>query len=167
VHCPLAHSRLLPQPWPSGVVVSAGHVEFVPLHTSSGLHDPVLGRHTVPFVASWQPRQHSSFASSHTDPVVNLHVFGSQHLLLPHPSVPPQSQSSPSSTIPLPHSCPVIVVTPVLSLRQSVLTLLRPIAEQMLPIVHGENDVTPSPVDGFMMNCPPASHVELLRGQHC
>ncbi len=34
-------------------------------------------------------------------------------------------------------------------------------------MLQAENLVMPLPVDGFMMNCPPASHVVALSGQHC
>jgi hypothetical protein len=57
--------------------------------------------------------------------------------------------------------------TSLLLLRQNVLTLLRPIAEQMFPTEQGLNCVMPIPVDGFMMYRSPASQVLLLNGQHC
>jgi len=99
----------------------------------------------------WQLLQQSSFASSQTAPDLNLQVEASQHWLLPQLSAPPQSQSSPSSTMPLPHCWPLMVVTPRLLLKHCVLTELRSMAEQMFPIEHGENWVMPSAVDGFMM----------------
>ena len=37
----------------------------------------------------------------------------------------------------------------------------------MLPMEQGENLVMPWAVEGFMMNCSPASHWPLLSGQHC
>jgi hypothetical protein len=37
--------------------------------------------------------------------------------------------------------------------------------EQIFPILHWENWVMPSPVEGFMMNLPPASQVVALSGQ--
>jgi hypothetical protein len=40
-------------------------------------------------------------------------------------------------------------------------------AEQMLPMVHGENFWMLGPVLGFMIYNPPASQVVELRGQHC
>lgn len=61
----------------------------------------------------------------------------------------------------------MIVVTPLLLLKQKVLTLLRWKAEQILPMEHGLNAVMPWPVEGFMMYFSPASQVPLLRGQHC
>jgi len=61
----------------------------------------------------------------------------------------------------------VIVLTPLLLLRQVVLTLLRPIALQTLPIVQGEKAEMPWEVDGFMMYFWPASQVLEESGQHC
>jgi hypothetical protein len=90
-------------------------------------------------------------ASSHTAPFLNLHVLASQHALVPQLAAPPQSQSSPSSTMPLPHCAPVMSGTPRLELKQKVLTLLRPMAEQMLPTEQGLKEVIPWAVDGFMM----------------
>jgi hypothetical protein len=70
---------------------------------------------------------------------VNLQVVGLQQGLFAHPDVPPQSQSSPASTMPFPHWLPVIVETSLFAVRQLVFTLFLPIAEQMLPIEQGEN----------------------------
>jgi hypothetical protein len=95
----------------------------------------------------WQLEvQQSSFAGSQTEPDVNLHVFGSQQESPAQPSVPPQSQSSPGSTMPLPHTLPVMVVTSLLLERQSVFTELRPMALQMFPIVQGLKESTPGSV---------------------
>ena len=99
--------------------------------------------------------------------VVKRQVLGSQHGLPRQPSGPPQSHCSPCSTMPLPHRLPVMVTTSLLLVRQFVLTLLRPMAEQMLPMLHAENCVMPLPVDGFMMKRCRASHEVALRGQHC
>lgn len=165
VHCPEAHSRLSPQDSPSLLCESSGHVALLPVHVSWGSHLPVLSRHTVPFDANWHEEvQHSSLVGSHWALPLNLQVLASQQLLSPHPSSPPQSQSSPLSTMPLPHWLPVIVVMFLLSVKQVDLTLdLKP--EQILPIEQGENSVIPLAVDGFMMYLPPASHVVLLSGQ--
>lgn len=188
--CAVSGIQRLGDGWyiPSGAVASTGQVASDPEHTSSGSHSPVLyhrqsalaisprslmylpltARHTVPCEENWQVSwQQSSLLGSQTEPVVNLHVVGSQHVFEPQDSSPPQSQSSPLSTIPLPHWLPVIVVTSLFAERQVVFTLLRPIAEHMLPIVQAENFVIPLEVDGFMIYASPASHVELLRGQHC
>jgi hypothetical protein len=101
---------------------------------------PVLARHIVPLEANWQLLvQQSSLLGSQTDCEVNLQVVGSQQGLLPHPEVPPQSHSSPASTMPFPHWLPVMVVTSLLADKQVVFTLILPIAEQMLPIEQGEN----------------------------
>lgn len=104
---------------------------------------------------------------SHTALSTNLQVLGSQHLLPAHWATPPQSQSSPFSTIPLPHSCSVIIVTPLFEVRQDVSTPRRPIAEQMLPTVHGLKSCILSLVLGFIMNFCPASHSVADSGQHC
>ncbi len=106
VHWPEAHVSPVPdapQPVPSGALTLAGQLGDVPEHTSAGSQVPVLGRQTVPLLAMWHCCvQHSSLEKSQTEPVVNLHVDGLQHGLLPQPCVPPQSQSSPDSTMPLP-----------------------------------------------------------------
>lgn len=60
-----------------------------------------------------------------------------------------------------------MVVTPRLLLRQPDLTLLRAMAEQILPMEQAEKRSIPWAVDGFMMNLSPASQVLELRGQHC
>jgi hypothetical protein len=111
--------------------------------------------------------QQSSLLGSQTEFAVNWQVVASQHVLPAQPDVPPQSHCSPGSTIPFPHWLPVIVVTSLLAVRQVVLTLFLPIAEQMLPTVQGENFWMLVPVLGFMMYCPPASQVVELKGQHC
>lgn len=128
----------------------------------------MLGLQTVEFDAKPQVSvQQSSFEGSQTEFGVNLQVVGLQHGLSLHPVSPPQSQSSPASTIPLPHWEPVMRVTPLLSVRQFVRTALRPMAEQMLPMEQGENFVIPVPVEGFMTNPPPDGQDVVERGQHC
>jgi hypothetical protein len=117
--------------------------------------------------ANWQSLQQSSLESSHTALFLNLHVDASQHALFPHWELPPQSQSSPASTMPLPHTGSPMVVMPRLLVRQLDSTELRRRALQMLPMEQGENLVMPCAVEGFMMNCSPASHWPLLSGQHC
>jgi hypothetical protein len=99
----------------------------------------VLGLQTVSAEANWHDLQHSSLESSQTAVALKRQVVGSQHALSPQPSTPPQSQSSPSSTIPFPHCRGVIVMTPLLSEKHSVLTLERRKAEQILPIEHWLN----------------------------
>src|SRR5690606_19231041 len=104
VHWPEAHVSESPQSVPSSAVLSAGQEPPVPEHFSSGSQGPVLARQTVSAPANWHwSVQHSSLAGSQMLFVVNLHVLGSQHGLFPHPSSPPQSHSSPASTMPLPH----------------------------------------------------------------
>jgi hypothetical protein len=117
--------------------------------------------------ANWQFLQQSSFESSQTALFLNLQVLASQQLLFPHWLVPPQSQSSPSSTMPLPQTGLPMVVMPRLLVRQEDSTELRWRAEQMLPMEQGENLVMPCAVDGFIMYCSPALQVDELRGQHC
>ena len=152
---------------PSGAVRSGGQVAEVPVQVSAGSHTPLDDRQTVVLLESWQPVQQSSLDGSHTAPCLNLHVVGSQHELLPQPWEPPQSQSSPGSTMPLPHWLPVMVVTSLLLVKQLLWTLWRPRAEQMLPMLHAENCVMPVPVEGFMRKRPFASHELELSGQHC
>ncbi len=171
VHWPEAQLRPAPpapQPEPSGALALGGQLAEAPEQVSTGSHEPVLGRHTVPLAARphWRV-QHSSLEKSQTEPAVNLQVAALQHGLPAQPWAPPQSQSSPASTMPLPHWLPVMVTTSLLLVRHVDLTLLRPMAEQMLPTLQGENLVMPLPVEGFMMNWPPASHEAVLSGQHC
>ena len=83
----------------------------MPLHVSCGSQGPWLARQTVEAEANWQSLQQSSLESSHTALFLNLHVDASQHALLPHWELPPQSQSSPASTMPLPHTgSPMVVI---------------------------------------------------------
>lgn len=170
VHWPEAQVKPAPSSphvAPSSVLTSLGQVAAVPAHVSSGSQVPVLARHTVPEEANlhWLVQQ-SSLPGSQTELAVYLHVLASQQLLSLHPSSPPQSHSSSSSTMPLPHWLPVMVGTPRLSLRHVVLTLLRPMEEQMFPILQGEKSVIPVPVDGFMMNSPSALQLDEVSGQH-
>jgi len=51
--------------------------------------------------------------------------------------------------------------------RHVVLTELRPMALQILPIVQGEKCVMPAEVKGFMIYRSPASQVWADKGQHC
>jgi hypothetical protein len=117
---------------------SLGQALELPVHVSAMSQTPVLARQTVPDEEYWQLEQQLSFESSQTAPDLNLQVVASQQALSSHASVPPQSQSSPASTMPFPHWLPVIVTTPRLSVRHVDWMLLRPMAEQMLPIVHSE-----------------------------
>jgi hypothetical protein len=116
--------------------VSLGQELEFPEQVSAMSQAFVLARQTVLAGVNWQLVQQLSLESSQTALFLNLHVFASQQALLAQFSSPPQSQSSPVSTMPLPHLLPMIVVTPRLSERQVDLILLRPMAEQMLPIVH-------------------------------
>lgn len=81
---------------------------------------------------------------------MNLQVVGSQQGSLPHPAVPPQSHSSPASTIPLPHSPAVMRVTFLFEVRQELETVLLAKLEQILPIVHSEKRFVASIVVGFI-----------------
>ncbi len=107
VHCPEAQLRPVPEvphDVPSGALMLAGQLAEVPEQVSAGSQEPVLGRQTVPLLDNWHCWvQHSSFEKSQTEPVVNLHVLGLQQGLLLQPCGPPQSQSSPASTMPFPH----------------------------------------------------------------
>ena len=124
------------------------------------------GRQTIELDANWQLSvQQSSFEGSQTEFVVYLHVVGSQQLLSPHPSGPPQSHSSPISTIPLPHWEPEMIGTFLLSVRHCVFTAFLPIAEQMLPTEQGEKFRMLEPVDGFMTKRPDAGQVSRESGQ--
>lgn len=143
--------RPLPQSEPSGLVLSSGQYGELPVHVSSGSHTPTELRQTVLAEANLQSRQQSSLESSHCALLINLQVVGLQHLLSLQPEVPPQSHSSSPSTIPLPQVAPDSRVTSRLLVRQVDLTLLRPRAEQMLPMVQGEKCEMPSFVEGFMM----------------
>ncbi|KAK1145549.1 hypothetical protein N8T08_004107 [Aspergillus melleus] len=97
---------------------------------------PELRRQTVSEDAYRQSLQHGPDASSHTAPSRNRQV---EPLQQEFPSqLSPQSQSSPASTIPLPHSPGVMVGTSSLLIRQFVRTSPDPMAEQTLPRVQGE-----------------------------
>jgi hypothetical protein len=69
--------------------------------------------------------------------------------------------------MPFPQRLSVIVVTSLFAVKQVVFTLFLPMAEQILPIVQGENFWMLVPVLGFMIYAPPASQVVALKGQHC
>jgi hypothetical protein len=84
------------------------------------------------------------------EPVVNLQVVGSQQVSLPQPVGPPQSHSSPSSTMPLPHSPAVMRVTFLLEVRQVLEVVLVRKPLQMLPMVQGEKRFVASIVVGFI-----------------
>ncbi|KAI9037566.1 zincin [Aspergillus affinis] len=97
---------------------------------------PELRRQTVSDDAYWQSLQHGPDASSQTALSRNRQVVPSQQEF---PSqLSPQSQSSPASTIPLPHSPGVMVGTSSLLIRQFVRTSPDPMAEQTFPKVQGE-----------------------------
>lgn len=149
MHWPLAHWRPFvvelgrEQDCPSGATMLAGQVPDVPVQVSAGSQIPVLERQIVPEVENWQDEQQSSLASSHTAPEENLHVVGLQHGSSEQPEGPPQSQSSPSSTMPLPHWAPEMVGMFLLVDRQEVSTEFLPMALQMFPTEQGENAVMP------------------------
>lgn len=89
---------------PFGLVISVGHVDELPVQNSDVSHLSSLDcLHNCVFGASWQLLvQQVEPLGSHTAPAVNLQVCESQHVeLLPKPG----SQSSPASTMPLPHIC--------------------------------------------------------------
>jgi len=171
LHCPDAHvspSVEFPHDWPSGALTSAGQTALLPEQVSCGSQAPVELRQTVPELAKAQvDMQQSSLLGSQTAFALNLQVVASQHGLFPQPSTPPQSQSSPCSTIPFPHWEPLMVGTFLLDVRQPVFTELRPMAEQIFPILQGLKLVIPVAVDGFMMKRWPAEQVDEESGQHC
>lgn len=111
MHCPLAQVSPvvfpLVQLWPSATNWSAGQAPDDPEQTSAISQGPVLARQVVFAALNWQLEQHASLESSQTALSLNLQVVGSQQALSPQAAVPPQSQSSPLSTIPLPHWLPV------------------------------------------------------------
>ena len=87
--------------------------------------------------ANWHvPVQHGPESGSHIAPGRSLHVVVSQH----DDSTPtPGSQSSPASTIPLPHICSENVFCVGSGGLMHVMSMLLPlISEQMFPIVQGE-----------------------------
>ena len=184
VHCPLMHVKPFEHEIPSSLTTSLGHEAEDPVQRSSGSHSPVEGRQTWSVPENWQLLQQSSLESSHTELFLNLHVAASQQLFPAHllfsvtkccavewgtsyPSDPPQSQSSPVSTIPFPHLFSVIICTSLLSVKHCLLTLLEKNAPQMLPMVQGLNLSICSDVEGFMMYLPPASHWVAVSWQHC
>jgi hypothetical protein len=136
------------------------------VQTSSTSQIPVIALQTVFGESNWQLEQHDSRESSHTALSLYLQVVGSQQELFPQDCSPPQSQSSPASTIPFPHWLPVMVVTLRLALRQAERIVLRPKAEQILPIEQGEKSVILLLEDGLMRYRPPVSQIEVESGQH-
>lgn len=126
--------------------------------------------------------QHSALLGSHTALLINLHVLESQHVEL---TPLPGSQSSPLSTIPLPHMFSVMSCWLGLGFtRQVVFTaplVVFCISEprrvlsrgegnkdtivQMFPIEHWEKPVSPDDATGLIKNLAVASQVLLLSGQ--
>ena len=87
---------------PLGENTSAGQADELPVHVSAVSHlSSRDGRHTCVVGANvHRSVQHGLLAGSHTAPARNLQVLGSQQELDPRI---PGSQSSPGSTMPLPH----------------------------------------------------------------
>lgn len=111
----------------------------------------------------WQEEvQHAELEGSQTAPEVNLQVEESQH---DEVVFPPGSQSSPSSTIPLPHCCKLITLLSPGVCIQLVDTALFPILLHIFPSVHPENVCSVVDVVGFMINWPFALHVDVVKGQ--
>jgi hypothetical protein len=109
VHCPVAHARPLdPQLFPFGAKISAGHADEFPGHISGiSQAGSLAGRQTCVAGANWHCAvQHGVLLGSHTEFWVNLHVWESQQVEL---TPLPGSQSSPLSTMPLPHIWSVMV----------------------------------------------------------
>jgi hypothetical protein len=105
VHIPLAHARPDPQESPFGLNVSVGHEDELPVHVSATSHCAFFAaRHTVVLGANpHEEVQHVLDVGSHTAPDANLHWAVQQDVPVTVPLVEPGSQSSPDSTIPLPH----------------------------------------------------------------
>lgn len=131
---------------------SAGHSADEPEQTSSLSHvGSTLARHTVPEPASWHDEvQHSELLGSQTAPLLNLHVDVSQH-----DDVEPGggSQSSPSSTMPLPHDCKEMIrgLDGKPGRTRHVVFRELEIVVQMLPIEHGEKLLVLRAETGDMM----------------
>jgi hypothetical protein len=129
VHEPSAHlSPSDPQLFPFAANTSAGHIPLEPVHVSAVSHvASFAARQTVVLDANWhEPVQHSSFDESHTAPVANLHEDVQHVELMPDPG----SQSSPFSTMPLPHWLSEIVRCPALGVtKQDVFIIPPPMRE--------------------------------------
>ena len=98
---PPAHCSPLAHVVPSATWPSAGQVALVPVHVSAvSQRGSTAGRQTCVDGASWHDDvQQAELVGSQTEPEVNLQVVGLQHA----DCWPPESQSSPGSTMPLPH----------------------------------------------------------------
>jgi hypothetical protein len=109
VHWPDAHAKSLgPQLFPFGANRSAGQAEKFPVHNSAVSQLGSLeARQTCVAGANWHCAvQHGELSGSQTALFRNLQVSESQHVEF---EPLPGSQSSPVSTIPLPHICSVMV----------------------------------------------------------
>ena len=86
----------------------------MPVHISAVSHcASFAGRHTCVVGANaHEPVQHGDESGSHTAPFLNLHVETSQQVEL---EPMPGSQSSPASTMPLPHIWSVMTCLAVVS----------------------------------------------------
>ena len=82
--------------------------------------------------------------------MANLQVVGLQQVFPAQPDVPPQSHSSPSSTMPLPHSPAVMRVTFLFEVKQEAEIAFVAKPEQMFPIEHAEKRLVASIVVGFI-----------------
>lgn len=101
VQMPPAHCSPSAHVVPSATWLSAGQVALVPLHVSAvSQRGSTAGRQTCVAGARRQDDvQQAELDGSQTEPDVNLQVVGLQQL----DCWPPGSQSSPGSTMPLPH----------------------------------------------------------------
>lgn len=129
--------------------------------------------------------QHWLLDGSHTDPELNLQVAASQQVEL---TPLPGSQSSPASTIPLPHICSDIVFRVGSGSRRQVVFVfpfeldcikepieprhsanhrqnMRNVCSHMFPRLHCEKAISPAFATGLIKNLAPALHVLLSNGQ--
>jgi len=166
VQSPLAHARpLSPHDCPLGCVLSAGQVADVPVHVSTMSHALSLeGRQTCVEGANWHvPVQHGPESGSHNALGSSLHVVVSQHVEL---TPTPGSQSSPGSTIPLPHICRENVFCPGSGALMHVMSILLPlISEQIFPIVQAEKTCSLLDETGDMRKREPELQVCAVSGQ--
>lgn len=110
---------------PLGEKTSVGHADELPVHISAWSHwASFAGLHTcVVGAKEHESVQQGLLAGSQTAPDLNLQVLTSQHdEVEPFPG----SQSSPSSTMPLPHICREMVFTPDPGSAKQVVLVLPP-----------------------------------------
>ena len=170
---------------PFGAVISGGHAEELPVQYSAVSHFWSLeGRQIWSAGAKLQASvQQGLLLGSHNAPFLNLQVWTSQQLEL---TPGPGSQSSPASTMPLPHICnETVFLAWSGSTRQVVFTrppVTPPMTEpskniwrqnednengclHIFPTLHGEKFVSPNWETGSIMKRPSAEQTSELKGQ--